>query len=422
MKKLQWHTVQKQVKSLIPQEINPRVITDKQMSALKRSLKKYGLVEIPALDIDGKILAGHQRIKALHLLGRSDEIIDVRIPNRKLTDDEAKQYLIASNSLGGAWDFEKLKSFKLDLLTDLGFNKSELLDIWDEHLEVRDEDWNEEAEIKKAQKTKIKAGDRFALGKHRLICADALNPGTVKKLLGNTKVDMVDIDPPFNINLSYNKGIGNKKNYGGTTNDNKTDDEYRLFIKTLMQNALSVIKPNAHCLFWCDERWVWLFQILYKELGIDSKRLLIWLKNNSSPTPQTAFNKIAEFCVYGTIGSPYLNKNVTNLHEVMNKGISTGNNVSEEILDQLNVWLVKRLPSNQYEHPTQKSPSLHEKALRRCTRPGDVVLDLTAGSGSIMSACEQLKRVAYMCEYEPIFCQVILSRYKSLTGLNPIKI
>jgi DNA modification methylase len=229
---------------------------------------------------------------------------------------------------------------------------------------------------------------------------------------------MVNDDLPFNIGLSYEKGVGMKKHYGGTTDDNKTDEEYKLFVKTIMENAISVSKPNCHFLFWCDERYVWLFQTLYKELEIDSKRLLIWLKNNSSPTPTVAFNKVTEFCVYGTRGHAYLSKRVNNLNEIANKEISGGNNLSEEILDKLNIWMVKRLPSNQYNHPTQKNPTLHEKSLRRCTRPNSIVLDLTAGSGSILSACEQLKRVAYLCEMEPIFCQLIINRFEKLTGLK----
>jgi hypothetical protein len=51
--------------------------------------------------------------------------------------------------------------------------------------------------------------------------------------------------------------------------------------------------------------------------------------------------------------------------------MTTGNNLSEEIASHLNTWIVKRLPSNEYEHPTQKSPLLHDKALRRCTKIGD---------------------------------------------------
>lgn len=74
------------------------------MNDLKKSLKKFNLAEIPAINLDGKILAGHQRIKALQLLGRGEELIDVRIPNRQLTEDEAKEYLIGSNAIGGDWD------------------------------------------------------------------------------------------------------------------------------------------------------------------------------------------------------------------------------------------------------------------------------------------------------------------------------
>ena len=145
MKKLEWHTVQKRVNDLVPQEVNPRKINDKQMSDLKKSLAKFNLVEIPAIDLNGKILAGHQRIKALQLLGRGEELIDVRFPNRELTEDEAKQYLIASNALGGDWDFEKLKTFDLDLLIDIGFDQVDLSHFWDKELEVKDENFDVEA-------------------------------------------------------------------------------------------------------------------------------------------------------------------------------------------------------------------------------------------------------------------------------------
>jgi len=207
-----------------------------------------------------------------------------------------------------------------------------------------------------------------------------------------------------------------KKVIGGTIDDNKTDEEYKIFVKTIIQNALSVTKKDAHVMFFCDERYVWLLQTIYKEFGIDSKRLLVWIKNNSSPTPTNAFNKVTEFIVYGTIGFPYLSKLYLNFNEIQNNEMSTGNNLLEEITDQLNIWMVKRLPTNQYLHPTTKPASLHYKALRRCTRVGDVVLDLTAGSGSILVACEQLKRIACLAELEPIFCQLIINHYEKLSG------
>lgn len=159
MTKLIWTTEKRQVNDLVPFEKNPRTISQKQLKDLTKSLKKFNLVEIPAIDKDNKVLAGHQRLKVLQLLGRGEEMIDVRIPNRKLTKKEAEQYLISSNALGGDWDFEKLKSFDLDLLTDIGFDQIKLASLWDEELKAEDEEFDVDAELKKIKKPKTKLGD-----------------------------------------------------------------------------------------------------------------------------------------------------------------------------------------------------------------------------------------------------------------------
>ncbi len=100
----------------------------------------------------------------------------------------------------------------------------------------------------------------------------------------------------------------------------------------------------------------------------------------------------------------------------MNKEITTGNNLLEETLDELDVWLVKRLSSKDYEHATNKPPKLHEKAIRKCSKPGDIILDSFSGSGSTLIAGEQLKRKVYAVELEPIFCDLTIRRYEKLTG------
>ena len=410
-KKLEWRTERRKVKDLIRYEKNPR------------SLKKYNLAELPCINLDGTLVAGNQRVLALSLLGRSEEEIEVRVPNRKLTDKEFRDYLLTSNRSGADWDWKKLaEDFDLGELMTAGFNDEDLSRIFDDNLEVKGDELDEEKEIERAKTTEIKPGDMFALGRHRLICADATDPENAKKLMGDARADMVNDDMPYNIGLSYDKGVGGKAKYGGKHNDNQSETEYRAFVKSVMENALAVAKPDAHIFFWCDERWVYLFQQLYAELGVHSLRLCIWIKDNQSPTPNAAFNKVTEFVAYGTVGRPFLNDKVANLNEILNKETTTGNQLTEDIFDLLNIWLVTRLAGQDYQHPTQKPPTLHEKALRRCTRPGDAVLDLTAGSGSILSACEQLGRTAYCCEMEPVFCQVIINRFEKLTGLKAQKI
>jgi len=412
MKKIQWTTIQKTVGELIPQKINPRKITNKQMSDLKKSLEKFGLAEIPACDIDGTILAGNQRIKALKLLGQENDLIDIRVPNRKLTNDEVNQYLIGSNALGGDWDFEILKSFDIDLLLDVGFDQNDLANIWDEDVYIQSEQFNSEKELAKTEKPMTKPGDIIILGEHKLICGNSNDPNVVRRLFRKEKASMVYSDPIYNINLDYNKGLGGKQNYGGNVIDKRSDEEYIKFLGKNIKTALTVLKEDAHIFYWNTEQQIWIIQTLYRSLGINNKRVCLWVKNGHNPTPQVAFNKCYEPCVYGTTGSPYLSKKEHGLTEIMNKEITSGNNS----LDELNIWTSKRLSSKDYSHATSKPVELHEKAIMRCTKPGDIILDSFGGSGSTLIAGEQLKRKVYMVELEPIFCDLIIRRFEKMTG------
>ncbi|MCX6741339.1 MAG: DNA modification methylase [Candidatus Parcubacteria bacterium] len=419
---LSWHTERRKVSSLINCPINPRQISSKQLDDLKRSITKYNLAEIPALNLDGTILAGHQRVRALIELGRSNEEIDVRIPNRLLTKKEADQYMIASNALGGDWDFEKLKSFDIGELLVLGFDPDELSGLWDSNLETEDDDFDVESEIAKITKPKTKVGEIYQLGPHRLAVGDSTDPAVVKKLFGKDHASMIYSDPVYNLNIDYNGGLGGKQNYGGNVNDKRTDTEYKIFLKKSLENALTVSKPDVHIFYWCDETYIGLIQDIYRELDITNKRVCLWIKNGANPTPGVAFNKCYEPCVYGVKNKPYLTKGIENLNEVLNREVATGNRLIDDILDLLNIWLVKRLAGNDYQHATSKPPTLHEKAIRRCTRPGDIIFDSFLGSGSTLIAAEQLKRRCYGIDLEPKFCDLIIIRYEKLTNIKAKKI
>jgi site-specific DNA-methyltransferase (adenine-specific) len=397
-------------------------MSPRQVEDLKKSLTKFNLVEIPVVDRDNKVIAGHQRLMVLKLLGREAEKIEVRVPSRKLTKTEYEQYLLTSNRVHGDWDWERLAAdFDIDTLLTSGFDDTDLSHLFDD-LDVEDDEFNVDKELEKIKKPKSKLGDLYQLGCHRLICADCTDSKTIKQLMGNKLANAVYTDPPYNIALDYNKGIGGKKRYGGTVDDSKSDVEYRTLLHKALTNGLFACRPDAHIFTYCDQKYIWLLQTLYQELGIQNKRVCLWIKNVSNPTPQVAFNKQYEPCVYGTRGNAYLSDKVLNITEILNKEVGSGNRAIEDMLDMLDIWLVKRLSGSEYEHPTQKPPQLHEKALRRCTKPGDILLDCFAGSGSLMVACEQLKRSAYMVEREPIFINLIIRRYEKLTGQKAKKL
>jgi DNA modification methylase len=378
-------------------------------------LETYGLVEIQAVDLDGTILAGHQRIKVLQLLGQGGTEIDVRIPNRKLTDKEAEAYLIGSNSIHGEWDFDLLRDFEMDLLIDLGFDQKELDDIWNKELK---KEFDVEKELKQIKKAKTKLGDIIELGNNKLICGDSTKPETLERLFGDERASMIMSDPIYNIAIDYNKGIGGKQSYGGMVNDNKTDEEYKVFLKSSMEAALTVTKPDAHVFYWSDETYIWLIQTLYRELGITNKRVCLWLKNSQNPVPSVAFNKCYEPCTYGVRGNPPLVKGVTKLNEVLNADMTTGNELLQQVHDFFTIWPEARLCSKDYEHSTMKPPALYEKAIRRCSKAGDIILDSFNGSGSNLIAAQRLGRRVYAVEIEPTFCDLTIKRFEAETGLK----
>jgi len=125
--KLTWKTERRKVADLVPYKHNPRKITPEQAKQLTASLEKFNLAEIPAINTDNTIIAGHQRLAILKAAGRGKELVDVRVPNRKLTEAELKEYNLRSNKNTGEWDFDILTAnFPEDMLKDVGFDMSDI--------------------------------------------------------------------------------------------------------------------------------------------------------------------------------------------------------------------------------------------------------------------------------------------------------
>lgn len=403
------------VSDLKPAIYNPRKISDKDFAQLVESIRQYSLVEPLVVNSlperYGTVIGGHQRLKAaVHLGYKTVPVVFISL------DEKLERALnLRSNRNTGEFDLDLLKHFDVDELLSVGFDDIDLGDIWNASLDIEDDNFDEEKAVKKARTTDIKPGDMFALGKHRIICGDATDPAVIKRLVGDLKPRLFYSDPPYNISLDYDKGVSNKASYGGQTKDTKTDVEYASFLGAALANALAVMDKNTHIFMYCDQTYIGLLQTLMAQHGLTNRRVCLWIKNGFSPVPGIAFNKAYEACVYATLGAPYLS-DINNLTEILNKDVAPGNRAIDDIVDIFDIWLAKREPGQEYQHPTQKPLTLHEKPLKRCTRIGDAVLDCYGGSGSTLLACEQMKRVALLCEIEPVFCQVIIDRYELLTG------
>ena len=64
-------------------------------------------------------------------------------------------------------------------------------------------------------------------------------------------------------------------------------------------------------------------------------------------------------------------------------------------------------------HPTCKPVQMIADAIKDVSRRGDIVLDTFGGSGSTLIAAEKIGRHGYICELDPIYCDVILARWET---------
>jgi ParB-like chromosome segregation protein Spo0J len=127
MTKISWHIEKKKVSELKENPKNPRILTEKGLADLEKSIAKFGVAEPLVLNLGGMICGGHGRKKILERLQIKE--VDCYIPSRKLTQKEFDELNIRLNkNIAGEFDYDILANeFELPDLLDWGFDYQELI-------------------------------------------------------------------------------------------------------------------------------------------------------------------------------------------------------------------------------------------------------------------------------------------------------
>lgn len=153
MNKLKWQTKEIKLTQIVLNPLNPRIITDSKKNALRNSLNEFGLVEIPVLNQTDKnnfmVISGHQRIELLREQG--SKVVECRVPNRPLTESEAKKYTLIANTHAGYFNPEILDVEYSDVVNDLEF----VIPLFNpEDLQTNEQGEQEEEETTEEQEAK----------------------------------------------------------------------------------------------------------------------------------------------------------------------------------------------------------------------------------------------------------------------------
>lgn len=404
MSTLTWTLQTRKTVNLKPAEYNPRKMTEQERRDLKASIAEFGRPGPLVINTGSRadvLIGGHQR-QSLYL-EEGIEDTEVLVPSRELTIAEEKRLNLRLNKNTGSWDYEKLKDMGLNVLLDVGFGDEDLQMFFDD-VEMFDDAYPD-PKPKEVEHPKTKFGDIYQLGAHRVMCGNPANEAHVQKLLGDALADLVWVNTPNKVPTTLLDVIK-----GADTVINK----HATYLNTLIETAKQASKPNSHLFLWTKEEEIWIGQTLLRDHDFKNERVMLWIQSDMKVTRGAAFNKAYQPCLYATQGKPYLNPNLQNLNEVLNKEVNPGNQLQEDIWELLTIWLDKQSIGEKYD--PERPVTLLERPIKRCTAPSYAVLDLFANTGSSIIACEQLKRTGYAIEPDPGKVDLIVERWEAFTN------
>jgi DNA modification methylase len=363
------------IAELNPAEYNPRRMTNKQYEDLKNSLEKFGLVDPIIINADNTVVGGHQRLRIMRELGA--ELVPVVRVN--LSKEDEKELNIRLNKNTGEFDLDVLaNNFEIDELKDWGFKDIELGFNIDKIVEGNIEDDH----IPEVKESRVKLGDVWELGKHRLMCGDSTKESDVEKLMNGEKADLLLTDPPYGISYSSNMRTKTEK-FKELKNDNIFLNQWIPLI-----NKYS----NGFVYIWTSWKVLDTWLDMCKEIG-DLSNMIIWFKGG------------------GGIGD--LKKTFSSDYEIA-LVYNRGNEITGKRLGS--VWEIGKDNNSSYKHPTQKPVELSETAIKNTSIKNNIILDLFLGSGSTLIACEKTNRICYGMELDTKYCDVIIERWEQFTG------
>lgn len=394
--------VYRNLSEIKPNPKNPRKGTKEAVEKLAESIKGnpkfFEARPILLSDRTGElvIIGGERRSEAARLLGM-ETVPTILLSG--LTESQEDEILIKDNTHAGVWDEQKLQAWGKEQLQ--GWNVDGVK--WPKpETEIKEDNFDPDKKVK----SRVKPGELWQLGKHRLMCGDATNQEDVDKLMNGTRADLLLTDPPYNVDYASKNETLNAAGKGShiqtdIVNDKMTDAEFSELLEQSFRNATENLKPGGAFYVWTAQghRQIDVALALDKN-GLFFRQQIIWVKNNLV-LGRMDYQGKHEPCLYGwKEGAGHTFADTRTETTVINE--------DKPHLSDL--------------HPTTKPVPLFARLVGNSTKEGEIVLDLFGGSGTSLVACEQLGRRCYTMELDPHYCDVILTRWEQFTGKKAQKI
>lgn len=438
---------------------NPNKHPDKQVEMLAKIIKATGWrANITISKLSGFVVKGHGRLAAAIKAGCERVPVEYQ---EYTSESEEWADLTADNRLAELSDLDNTMLADLLAEIDTGEFPLELTGYTEEDLdgiigaiagkddaEPNDQDNEHDQPLPPMSKL----GDLWLLGPHRLICGDATDAATIERLMDGEKAAMVHTDPPYGVSYETQSG-----NFAMIKNDDKTHDElfYKLLLPAFNNYRKHTIDDGAFYI-WHASSTRRDFEDAMTAAGLMENQYIIWVKNGIS-LGRADYQWAHEPCFYASkagISPKFYGDRAQHtvwrvttrqdgqMMTVLGSGIVLTDGTGGKLCitdkppkgkkmryvrmeegkpidlfqeDRMQtVWEVARETNTL--HPTQKPVEIPIRAIENSSQPGEIVLDFFGGSGSTLMGAELTGRRCFSTELDPVYCDVIISRYVTQTG------
>ena len=259
--------------------------------------------------------------------------------------------------------------------------------------------------------------------------------------LPDESVDLIYIDPPFNtgktqgrtqIQTVRDEANGDRVGFGGRSyrtvelaNRAYHDrfDDFLGFLEPRLIEARRLLAPHGSLYFHIDYREVHYCKILLDEIfGRDAfLNEIIWAYDYGGRTKKKWPPKHDNILYYAKDPDNY----TFNVDEIERIPYMAPGLVGEEKAARgklpTDTWWHTIVPTNGKEktgYPTQKPLGILRRIVQASSRPGDLVMDFFAGSGTLGAACLELNRRFLLIDNNPQAIQVMRQRFTGVSDIN----
>lgn len=446
-----------------PDPANARLHPQANLDAIRGSLLAFGQQKPIVVDDRGVIVAGN----GLYLAARSLGWKRIAAVKTRLRGADRTGFAIADNRTAelAEWDEEalarQLKELGEELdIEALGFDAEDLARLLNP--DVKEGLTDPDAVPEPPKKAMSKRGEVYLLGKHRLMCGDALDQADRALLADGEHCGCCITSPPYNVGIKYSG-----------YRDRQAKDAYLDFIRRAADGAFELLADGRFCAWnmGVSPQTFHAHQIVTLEAaGFEFYRQIVWYKAGVAypifPSsvkarrirhyhPNYVHEVIAimekgenerpptETCpVCEGEGNVQVLMSCTGVHEIVvlfTKGEpEPGDEHRPSRAHPNDVWKIaqsaattdlktlgiksttlKKAGKSSHmikEHPAAYPAELPRALMGYLMNQAETVYDPFLGSGTTLIAAEQLGRRCYGMEIEPRYVDVAIRRWEEFTG------